>query len=167
MSIRLDERAVKATTAPAKGAISIWDDDITGFGLRVFAPTRRHPDGARSFFINYRADGTERRFTIGAFPDWSAKAARDEAKELRRRIDRGEDPTSERRERREAPTVKDLADRYQREHLPRKAEISQRNDWAMVTNEILPRLTKQSRRGARRSAPIASWRSPRRCFRSR
>ena len=54
MSIRLDERVVKATPAPIKGAVSLWDDEITGFGLRVFAPTRRHPTGARSFFINYR-----------------------------------------------------------------------------------------------------------------
>ena len=50
MSIRLDERVVKATPAPIKGAVSLWDDEITGFGLRVFAPTRRHPTGARSFF---------------------------------------------------------------------------------------------------------------------
>jgi hypothetical protein len=123
MSIRLDERAVKATRAPAKGALSIWDDEITGFGLRIFAPTRLHPDGTRSFFVNYRMNGIERRFTIGAFPDWSAMAARAEAKELRRRIDRGEDPATERRERREAPTVKELSERYQREHLPRKAAI--------------------------------------------
>ena len=52
MSIRLDERVVKTTLAPIKGAVSIWDDEITGFGLRVFAPTRRNPTGARSFFIN-------------------------------------------------------------------------------------------------------------------
>jgi Arm DNA-binding domain len=91
MSIRINESTVKTTAAPAKGAILVWDDDVTGFGLRIFAPTRRHPEGARSFFINYRVNGVERRLTIGAFPDWSAKAARDEAKELRRRIDRGED----------------------------------------------------------------------------
>ena len=42
MSIRLDERVVKATPAPTEGAVSNWDDEITGFGLRVFAPTQRH-----------------------------------------------------------------------------------------------------------------------------
>jgi integrase len=140
MSIRIDERAVKTTPAPAKGAITLWDDDLTGFGLRIFAPTARHSEGARSFFINYRVNGAERRLTIGAFPDWSAKAARDEAKELRRRIDRGEDPASDRREAREAPTVKDLAERYRAEHLPRKAKSSQVNDWAMIVNDILPEL---------------------------
>ena len=140
MSIKLDERTVKETPAPAKGAVTLWDGDLTGFGLRIFASTRRHPDGARSFFVNYRVGGVERRFTIGAFPDWSARAARDEARELRRRIDRGEDPADERRSQREAPTVKDLADRYKAEHLPGKAAQSQKNDWAMIANEILPVL---------------------------
>ncbi len=47
MSIRLDERAVKAARAPAKGAVSVWDDEITGCGLRVIAPTRRNPSRPR------------------------------------------------------------------------------------------------------------------------
>jgi hypothetical protein len=64
VSIRLDERAVKATPAPANGAVSIRDSEVKGFGLRVFAGTRRHPEGARSFFINDRAAGVERRHTI-------------------------------------------------------------------------------------------------------
>jgi integrase len=140
MSIRLDERIVKATPPPSKGGISIWDDELTGFGLRVFAPTRRRPEGARSFFINYRVNGSERRHTIGAWPDWSVKAARDAAKELRRRIDLGEDPASDRREAREAPIVKHLAGRYRLEHLPRKARQSRINDLAMITNEILPEI---------------------------
>ena len=50
--------------------------DITGFGVRIFAPTKRHPAGARSFFVNYRIGGREKRFTIGSYPDWSAEAAR-------------------------------------------------------------------------------------------
>src|SRR5208282_3680557 len=105
MPTKLNEDAVKKATPPAKGSITLWDAEIKGFGVRVSAPTRRHPDGARSFFVNYRALGVERRLTIGDYPTWSALAARNEAKELRRRIDRGEDPARERREAREAPTV--------------------------------------------------------------
>jgi hypothetical protein len=81
-------------------------------GVRVFAPTTRRPAGAKSFFVNYRVDGREKRLTIGSFPEWSVEAARAEAKGLRRRIDRGEDPAKERKDRREAPTVRDLAERY-------------------------------------------------------
>jgi integrase len=122
MSIRLDERAVKAAEAPAKGAVSIWDSELKGFGLRVFAPTRRNPAGARSFFVNYRINGVE-------------------AKALRKRIDGGEDPAREKREARSAPVVADLAERYKVEHLPSKAAQSQANDWAMIVNEILPSLS--------------------------
>jgi integrase len=137
---KLNERAVKAIEAPKSGATTVWDSEVTGFGLRIFAPSSRRPQGARSFFINYRVDGAERRFTIGSFPEWSVEAARSEAKELRRRIDRGEDPATEKRERREAPTVAELAERYRTEHLPKKAKSSQVNDWQMIKNEILPRL---------------------------
>jgi integrase len=140
MAERLSESAVKNLPAPKTGATTVWDEDLTGFGVRVFAPTARRPEGARSFFINYRIDGVERRFTIGSFPNWSCKAARSEAKTLRQRIDRGEDPTVDKRERRTAPTVADLAERYRNEHLRKKAASSQKNDWAMIEKEILPRL---------------------------
>src|ERR1700674_1219130 len=138
MPIKLDERVVRTAKAPAKGADTIWDSEVKGFGLRVFAPTRRNPEGARSFFINYRSAGVERRLTIGDFPVWSALTARNGAKALRKRVDSGEDPAREKREAREAPTVKDLAERYRREHLPRKAPSSRKADWAMIEREILP-----------------------------
>ena len=148
MAQKLTEKSVKAIVNAPAGAATIWDSEIKGFGVRVFAPTKRHPQGARSFFVNYRVDGRERRFTIGNVPEWTVEAARTEAKELRRRIDRGEDPADEKRERREAPTVADLAERYRREHLPKKAASSQKADWAMIENEILPRL------GARKVSEI-------------
>ena len=140
MACKIDEKWLKEQEPPASGATTHWDSDITGFGVRIFAPTKRHQTGARSFFINYRIGGREKRFTIGAYPDWSAAAARAEAKELRRRIDRGEDPAHERKEKREAPTVRDLAYRYKEEHLPNKAESSQVNDWAMIEKKILPAI---------------------------
>lgn len=140
MAQKLSEKSVKAIAPPAVGAVTVWDSEIKGFGVRVFAPTKRHPQGARSFFINYRVAARERRFTIGNAPQWTVEAAKNEAKELRRRIDRGEDPADERRQRREAPTVADLAQRYRVEHLPKKAASSQKADWAMIEKDILPRL---------------------------
>ena len=140
MACKITDAWLKKQAAPVLGDETIWDSELTGFGVRLFAPTKRHASGARSFFINYRIDGRERRFTIGAYPDWSAQAARDEAKELRRRIDRGEDPAKERKDRREAPTVRDLAERYKEEHLPKKADSSQVNDWQMIEREILPAI---------------------------
>jgi integrase len=94
-----------------------WDDDpkASGFGIRCY------PGGGKSFFIDYRIDGRQRRYTIGPFPRWSPDAARQRAKELRKLIDRGSDPAGDKRERREAPTVQDLVDRYVKDWLPRRA----------------------------------------------
>jgi integrase len=137
----LVKKGIELPTAAEGGpGRTSWDSEITGFGLRWLKPTDRNRIGGRSFFVNYRIDGREKRFTIGAHPDWTVEAARAEAKELRRRIDRGEDPARERKDRREAPTVRDLAYRYKEEHLPKKAESSQVNDWAMIEREILPAI---------------------------
>ena len=126
--------------SPSALGRTTWDSEITGFGLRWLKPTDHHPTGSRSFFVNYRIDGREKRFTIGSHPDWTVEAARAEAKELRRRVDRGDDPAKERKDRREAPTVRDLANRYKEEHLPKKAKRSQANDWAMIEKKILPAI---------------------------
>jgi integrase len=115
---------MKSVHPSEKGALTYWDDDprAKGFGVRVYA------GGAASFFINYRVDGRERRHTIGSYPTWSVEAARERAKELRREIDRGHDPAGAKRERREAPTVQDLIDRYVEEHLPTKTAGGARPD---------------------------------------
>ena len=62
--IKLNSDLVKGVPAPARGSITLWDTELGGFGIRVFAPTERHPEGARSFFLNYRVDGRECRYTI-------------------------------------------------------------------------------------------------------
>lgn len=135
---KLTEATVKALepAAPGRKYRLVWDDEVKGFGVRVTEA------GTKSYVINYRIDGRERRYTIGNHPDWRVTTAREEAKTLKRRVDRGEDPMAERQERRDAPTVNDLCDRYEAEHLPKKRPSSQRNDRAMLANDIRPRLGK-------------------------
>jgi integrase len=120
MPIKLTNKIVAALDAPG----TLWDDDPKAPGYGV----RRNEGGTKSFFINYRRDGRERRHTIGAYPLWSAEAAREEAKTLRKQIDRGHDPAGEKRERREAPTIQDLIDRYETEHLPTKTTADDRKE---------------------------------------
>jgi integrase len=129
---KLSESLLKALKPPQRGSSLVWDSELTGFAVRVFAPSAAHPKGARTFLLSYWLNGSERRFRIGSWPDWSVTAARAEAKELRQRIDRGADPASDRQERREAATMADLAERYKAEHLPRKSEQSQHDDGVMI-----------------------------------
>jgi hypothetical protein len=71
--------------------------------------------------------------TIDRYPTWSPARARDRAKELRKEIDKeGRDPASERRERREAATIKDLIDRYIRDHLPSRKRMREREERRML-----------------------------------
>ena len=46
--------------------------------------------------LNYRLRGREYRFTIGAWPDWPVLKAVREARNLRQRVDRGENPLEDR-----------------------------------------------------------------------
>src|SRR5262249_29969874 len=71
--------------------------------------------GYRSFILNYPGG----RYTIGRFGDWSTGDARQEAKRLRREIDLGADPMRDRNAERDAPTIADLVQRVEAEHLPR------------------------------------------------
>jgi integrase len=132
MPERLTENLIKALKAPQRGERFFWDAELTGFAIKVFAPTKTHPKGARTFVLSYWLNGTEHRYRIGSWPDWSVTAARAEAREIRQRIDRGEDPAGDRRARREAPSMADLVERYKREHLPRKSEHSRHDDGVMA-----------------------------------
>jgi integrase len=79
-----------------------------GFGVRVTAA------GVRSFVMNYSIARRERRYTIGRWPDWSVLRAIKEARDLRQRIDRGEDPLDGRRKQEGATntTLKAICEEY-------------------------------------------------------
>ena len=66
---KLTKRIVETAEVREKDYF-IWDDELPGFGLRVFA------SGKRSYLIQYRAAGRTRRFTIGLHGIWTAENAR-------------------------------------------------------------------------------------------
>ena len=61
MTERLTETFIKALKPPARGSRQIWDAELTGFTIKIFAPTRAHPKGARTFVLSYWINGSERR----------------------------------------------------------------------------------------------------------
>jgi integrase len=134
--MRLTNRVVAKLPVPARGNRLFYDDTVKGFACRVTDA------GGRAFVINYfrKTDGRERRFTIGAFPDWSVAAAREEAKRLKREIDGGADPVGAHQESRTAPTIADLAARFEQDYVPRKRSSTQRVYRQQIHTDILPAL---------------------------
>lgn len=102
---KLTKRAVDAALPDEKDYV-VWDDELPGFGLRVFT------SGKRSYVIQYRSSGRSRRYTIGLHGVWTAETARQEAKAQFGRIARGENPTEERQLDQKAITVKELCALY-------------------------------------------------------
>jgi len=131
MKAHLTERSVKGLQPKQKNII-VYDEEVVGFGVRVTS------GGTRAFILTYRIDARERRLTIGAWPDWSVTAAREEARRLKREIDQGRDPMAERDEARESPNMRQLMKRYLEEHASKLANHSRNDQAAIFRNFVEP-----------------------------
>lgn len=137
----LTDKIVAALAPPNKGSKIYWDGG-TGFGVRVTAA------GARAFVLRYRnATGTDRTLTIGAPSGgptgWNVTRARRYGDDLRQQIDTGVDPLADRQTTRDAPTITDLADRFEREHLARRRPTTARDYKSMLRLHIRPVLGRE------------------------
>jgi Arm DNA-binding domain len=111
---KLSEETIKRLQVPPKGNSVAYFAGATiqgakaprGFGVRVTA------GGSRAFILNYRLRGREHRYTIGAWPDWSALKAVREARNLRQRVDRGENPLEDRAPCPAAKTISTVLDDF-------------------------------------------------------
>lgn len=102
---KINKKAVDAATPNGRDYV-IWDSELPGFGLRVFA------SGKRSYVLQYRSLGRSRRYTIGLHGVWTPETARLEAKAQLGRIARGDNPAEEKQLDHQALTVKQLCDLY-------------------------------------------------------
>jgi hypothetical protein len=131
MKAHLTERSVKGLQPKYKNII-VYDEEVVGFGVRITS------GGTRAFILTYRIEARERRLTIGAWPDWSVTAAREEAKRLKREIDQGRDPMAERDEARESPNVRQLIDRYLEAHAAKLAKRNRDDQASMLRKLVEP-----------------------------
>jgi integrase len=121
-----------------------------GFGVRVTAA------GAKSFVINYRLAGREQRYTIGRYPDWSALRAVREARTLRQRIDRGENPVDDRMPPPPAAkpkTVADVLDEFLKRYVqaPARPLRSVKEYERALRRQVIPAIGKLGIYDVRRS----------------
>jgi integrase len=133
-TVRLTDAVVRRLEAPGAGNRITYDDTVKGFGARVTA------NGAKSFVLSYvvRGIGRQRRYTIGGCDRWTASDARDEAKRLKALIDRGGDPLAQIEDARAAPTMADLIERFEAEHLERKREATAVDYRSMIKTYVAP-----------------------------
>jgi integrase len=103
--VKITKRVVEAAEAREKDYV-IWDDELPGFGVRVFS------SGKRSYVIQYRTRGRSRRYTIGLHGAWAPETARREAKVQLGRVAAGDDPVEDRQLDHKAITAKELCTRY-------------------------------------------------------
>jgi integrase len=77
----------------------VWDDKVSGFGVRV------HSGGKKTWIIQYRIGKRQRRLSLGSVDKMSADKARSEAKIKLGKAEDGIDPAIERAERVEAAQI--------------------------------------------------------------
>jgi integrase len=113
------------------------DADIPGFYLRA-------GQGTKTYTLYYRTrEGVERRLKVGRYPEMNLSEARDLAKEFRRRIAAGEDPSGEWQAAREIPTVADLCDKFLADWAAKRlADNSYEQARQLIDVQIKPGLGK-------------------------
>ena len=113
----LTEQIIRDAKPEARTRI-LWDSKVKGLGLRIT------PAGTKSFVLNYRVAGRERRATLARASKLSLKAARARAgEELAAIRTRNADPLERRREAKQAPTIADGLERFFTEYAPARVEI--------------------------------------------
>ncbi|CCG08610.1 Phage integrase [Pararhodospirillum photometricum DSM 122] len=97
--------------APGSTESVHWDDELKGFGLRVW------PSGRKVYMVMSRVKGRLRRITIGPHGAITPEQARIRAHEILAEAKTGRDPAQELDQARKAPTVKGLGERFLKEHV--------------------------------------------------
>lgn len=134
---KLTKRLIDSLRAEG-GDLVLWDDELPGFGLRV------KPSGAKSFCVQYRTQGRSRRVTIGHYGRLTVDEGRKLARQMLAEVDKGQDPAALKAEGRQAPTVRDLAERYLAQHAStKKKPRSASQDTRLLERFILPVLGRQ------------------------
>ena len=109
MRAKITKRTID-TAKPTKRDWFIWDEEVSGFGLKIT------PMGRKVFILQFRMGGRGtpvQRYTIGRFGSpWTADMARDEALRLQRQIQTGIDPTRAKVAARNEPTVAQFCELY-------------------------------------------------------
>jgi integrase len=110
----------------------VWD---RGFGVKAT------DTGTKVYVVSYRIGRRKRRYTIGKHGAWTPDTARKEANRLLALVGSGTDPMATKTTMRKAPTVRELAERFMKEHVEAKRKTTtQRTYRGYIDNDVLPAI---------------------------
>lgn len=107
MSDKITKKSVDAIKPDPLRDLFMWDGELRGFGVRT------KPSGTKTFVIQYRNErGRTRRYAIGQYGRLTVEEARTEAKIRLADVEKGGDPSADRRTARDALNVGSVCDSY-------------------------------------------------------
>lgn len=109
----------------------LWDDDLAGFGLRIY------PTGRKVFIVQYKLHGRTRRKSLGKHGVVTAEEARKDAKLVQADVARGHDPSAERKARLRSPTIKELGERFLKEHVALHCKPTTHYDYTNLLKNVV------------------------------
>jgi len=127
---KLTKRTIDALT-PKPKSYFMWDDELRGFGIRVL------PKGGKTFVVQYRAEGRTRRVKIARYGVMTAEEARIRARTLLGEVADGENPAESISTYRKALTVREVCERFLRDHVDVRLKASTRYDYHNIVNKIV------------------------------
>jgi ATP-dependent exoDNAse (exonuclease V) beta subunit len=119
---KLTKRVVDQIEPGPKDTIH-WDDELHGFGVRVW------PSGRKVYVAMTRVKGRLRKITIGPHGPMTPEKARVRAHEIIAEAKNGRDPARELDQARKAPAMKGLGERFLKEHVAVRCKPSTESEY--------------------------------------
>lgn len=134
--MKISKRGVDAL-APKGERYFVWDEALSGFGIRVGA------NGRKTYICRYRNGNIRRQFKLGNAGTLTAEEARDVAKKVLASVTLGEDPAAERDAKRKAVTLAELVELFVIGHGPKLKPTSLAGYQSALNKHVLPVLGKR------------------------
>lgn len=144
-AVRISKSSVDHSDPRASGEYFLWDDDIAGFGLRVF------PSGKKTYVVQYRLGRRTHRLKLGTHGALTADEARKLAKKALGDVAHGKDPALEGKRLKETISVSALCDLYLARGCATKRPSTLATDRGRIERHIKPLLGKLAAQTVKRS----------------
>lgn len=108
---------------PGETEATYWDEELHGFGLRVW------PSGRKVYIATTRIKGRLRKVTLGQHGPITPEKARIKAHQIISEAKAGNDPVRKLDQARSSPTMKELGERFLKEHVAVRCKASTQGEY--------------------------------------